>query len=147
MQAGELCTRVVATAEPDESVVVAARRMADLQVGDLIVVASGGEALPRPIGIVTDRDLVVQVLADPARSPASTKIGDVMSTALVTAKEDEDVERVVDKMRSHGIRRIPVVDDKGGLQGILALDDVISWMRDQLHSAARVLERQAIGPI
>lgn len=146
MRAGELCTRVVATGEVHESVVAAAQRMMELRVGDLIVVASGTDRLPRPIGIVTDRDLVVRVLADPDRVPAETTIGDVMREELVTAYDHEDVERVVEKMRWHGIRRIPIIDERGGLQGVLALDDVIAWMRDQMQAATKVLERQAGGP-
>lgn len=146
MRAGELCIRVIATAERDESVVAAARRMMELRVGDVIVVSTSKEGLPRPIGILTDRDLVVRVLADPARVPTSTKIGDVMRTELVTANENDDVEHVVEMMRRHGIRRIPIVDARGGLQGVLALDDVIGWMRDQIQAATKVLERQAGGP-
>jgi CBS domain-containing protein len=146
MRAGELCIRVVATAERDESVVAAARRMMELRVGDVIVVSTSKEGLPRPIGILTDRDLVVRVLADPSRVAATTKIGDVMRTELVTAHEHDDVEHVVEMMRRHGIRRIPIVDDRGGLQGVLALDDVIGWMRDQIQAATKVLERQAGGP-
>ena len=146
MRAGELCIRVVATAERDESVVAAARRMMELRVGDLIVVSNGYDGLPHPIGIVTDRDLVVKVLADPSRNPEQTTIGDVMRADLVTASEHDDVERVVEQMRRHGIRRIPIVDDRGGLQGVLALDDVIGWMRDQIQAATKVLERQAGGP-
>lgn len=137
---------MVATAGADEDVVAAAQRMQELRVGDLIVVEEGADRLPRPIGIVTDRDLVVRVLADPSRIPAETKIGDVMRKDLVTAYDHEDVERVIEKMRRHGIRRIPIVDSRGGLQGVLALDDVIGWMRDQIQAATKVLERQAGGP-
>lgn len=146
MQAGELCIRVVATAEPDEFVADAARRMAELGVGDVIVVENGHNGLPRPVGILTDRDLVVDVLANPERSADTTKVGDIMHCDLVTATEDDDIERVVDMMRIHKVRRIPVIDDQGGLQGILALDDVIAWMRDQLQATTRVLEHQAGGP-
>lgn len=147
MQAGELCIRAVATADSDESVADAARRMAELGVGDLVVVENGHDGLPRPIGIVTDRDLVVEVLADSTRDAETTKVGDVMHADLVTASEDDDVERVVDMMRVHKVRRIPIIDDQGGLQGILSLDDVIAWMRDQLQATARVLEHQSGGPL
>lgn len=120
--------------------------MAELRVGDLIVVTNGYDGPPRPIGIITDRDLVVQVLARPERNAATTTIGQVMRGGLVTALEEDDVERVVGRMREHGIRRIPIVDSAGGLQGVLALDDVVGWMRDQLDAASDVLERQDGGP-
>lgn len=134
--------RDVVTAELDESVVEAARRMAELNVGDLIVVDGWSDGQPRPIGIVTDRDLVVQVLARPERSPAKTKVADVMQRDLVTADEDDEIENVVEKMRMHQIRRIPIVDRLGGLQGVLSIDDAVGWIRDQLQAATRLLERQ-----
>lgn len=146
MKAGELCVRDVVTARPEESVVEAARRMASLHVGDLIIVHERRNRLPEPIGIVTDRDLVVSVLARPERSPVTTTIREVMKTELVTANEDDDVESVVAKMRTHAIRRIPIIDAAGGLQGVLSIDDVLVWMRDQLELTTRLLERQGQGP-
>lgn len=144
MRAGELCVRDVVTALEHESVIEAARRMAEYGVGDLIVVQDQRPALPRPIGIVTDRDLVVQVLADPDRAPASVKVGDVMNHDLVVAREADDIDVVVARMRERAIRRIPIVDNEGGLQGLLSLDDILGWMRDQLQSVAKTVERQ--GP-
>ena len=146
MHVGELCVRDVVTAHEDEPVTDAARRMSELHVGDLVVVADQPHGLPRPIGIVTDRDLVVQVLARPERLPASTKIADVMRRDLVVAMEDDAVEDVVAKMREHAIRRIPIVDAHGGLQGLLSIDDVFGWMRDQLEAATKLLDRQGRGP-
>jgi len=146
MRAGELCVRDVVTAREDESVTDAARRMSQLHVGDLIVVADQPEGLPRPIGIITDRDLVVRVLARPDGLPANLTISDVMSRELITATEDDDIEGVVAKMREHSIRRIPIVDRGGGLQGLLSVDDVLGWMRDQVQAATKLLERQGRGP-
>jgi CBS domain-containing protein len=146
MRAGELCVRDVVTAYEAESVTDAARRMSQLHVGDLIVVAEQLHGLPRPIGIVTDRDLVVHVLARPDRDPATMTISDVMSRELVTVSEDDDIERVVVKMREHSIRRIPVIDRSGGLQGVLSIDDVLGWMRDQVQAATKLLEHQGRGP-
>jgi len=145
MKAGQLCIREVATATTGETVVEAARRMADLRTGDLIVVERRSGDQPRPIGIITDRDLVVRVLAC-ERSPATTTIAEVMRSGLVTAGEDEDVERILARMRDHAIRRIPVIDRLGGLRGILSLDDVLRWMREQVQAASELLERHAEGP-
>jgi len=146
MRVGELCVRDVVTAHEDEPVTDAARRMSDLHVGDLIVIADQPQGLPRPIGIVTDRDLVIEVLAHPERVPASTKIADVMRRDLIVATEDDAVEDVIAKMREHSIRRIPIVDSRGGLQGLLSVDDVIGWMKDQLEAATKLLARQGRGP-
>jgi CBS domain-containing protein len=146
MKAGELCIRNVATATARETVVEAARRMAELRTGDLIVVENRPGDLPRPIGIITDRDLVVRVLACPERTPSTTAIAEVMPPGLVTAAVDEDVERIVARMRDHAIRRIPIIDRRGGLQGILSLDDVLRWMREQIEAVTRVLECHGEGP-
>lgn len=146
MRAGELCVRDVVTADENESVVEAAQRMAQLAVGDLIVVQDRPQGQPHPIGIVTDRDLVVRVLARPSVLPATMKVSDVMQRELVTATEDDDIEAIVDTMRAHAIRRVPIVDRLGGLQGVISLDDVIGWMRDQMQTAAKLLERQGQGP-
>jgi len=146
MRAGELCVRDVVTATAGESVVDAARRMADLHVGDLIVVDEPAHGPPHPIGIITDRDLVVRVLARPDRAPATTRIAEVMRRDIVLAAESDDVESVVAKMRKHAIRRIPIIDNSGGLQGVLSVDDVLGWMREQLQSATELLERQGLGP-
>jgi len=146
MKAGELCIREVATATAGETVVEAAQRMAELRTGDLIVVEHRPGELPRALGIVTDRDLVVRVLARPDRVPATTTIADVMRSGLVTANEDEDVERILVRMRDHAIRRIPIVDRRGGLRGILSLDDILRWMREQIEIASKLLERHGEGP-
>jgi len=142
MRAGELCIRDVVTAFEDESALDVARRMAEYRVGDVIVVADQPPALPRPIGIVTDRDLVVQVLARPDRVPANVRVADVMRRELVVAREDDDIEHIVAQMREAVIRRIPIVDADDGLQGLLSIDDVLGWMRDQLDAATETVERQ-----
>jgi CBS domain-containing protein len=147
MTVGELCVRNVITAAVNESVVDAARRMAAFRVGDLVVVEDQPHGMPKPIGIVTDRDLVIQVLTCPDRVPSDTTIAEVMRGELVTATEDEEVDRVVERMRDREVRRIPVVDRHGGLQGLLSIDDVLGWLRDQLLAATKLIEHQADGPL
>lgn len=147
MTAGELCVRDVVTASPGESVIDAARRMTALHAGDVVVVAGASDGgLPHPIGMVTDRDLVVRVLAE-GRDPATTSLDEVMQHELVLAREDDTVEHVLEQMREHAIRRVPIVDRAGGLQGVLSLDDLVGWMRDQLQAATILLERQGQGPM
>jgi CBS domain-containing protein len=146
MKAGELCVRDVATARPDEPVAEAVRRMAELDVGDLVVVEEDPPDLPKPIGIVTDRDLIVYLLARRPQSISQTLVADVTKYDPVIGYEDEDIEAIVARMREHGIRRIPIVDRHCGLQGIISLDDVLCWMRDQLDTIAKVLEHQGRGP-
>jgi CBS domain-containing protein len=140
MKAGELCTRQVVTARPDESVIDAARRMADHDVGALIVVdVVGGVA--RPIGIVTDRDLVTRALV--RGEPLAATVHDVMDDGLVTATVDDDVELVLARLRRRAVRRVPIVEHDGGLAGILTLDDIIAWLSEELRDAAALIDRQA----
>jgi len=146
MRAGELCVRDVVTAEPDETVSEAARRMAQHHAGDLVVVEPASETPACPIGIVTDRDLVVRVLAHPDRDPARTRVAEVMHPDPVIAREEDDLETVLARMRAHTIRRIPVVDDRGRLQGILSIDDLIDWVTEQMLSLTKLLDRQGRPP-
>lgn len=142
MDAGELCIRRVYTAEANESIVAVAQRMADNNVGDLVVVEqTDGDV--HPIGIVTDRDLVTRGIARGAPLALELTVRDVMRENLVTAFDDEAVDVVLRRIKEHGIRRIPIVDRAGVLQGILTLDDIVAWIGEQLNDAARLLEEQA----
>ena len=138
MKAGELCTRRTITADPDESVVEAARRMTKEDVGDLIVVENiGGKA--HPIGIVTDRDLVTGALSIGNAEALSLQVRDVMESELLVAVEDELVESVLAKLKRRHVRRIPIVDHEGVLQGVLTIDDVLEWIREQIDDASAVI--------
>lgn len=147
MTAGELCIRRIVTAERDESVVDAARRMLDENVGDLVVVEQFADSAI-PIGIVTDRDLTLGVLSRGTPAAFELRVRDVMQTELITAYDDEDATSALAKLDRCKVRRIPVVNHSGVLQGILTLDDLISWIREQLDHAAAVVARQsdAVGP-
>jgi CBS domain-containing protein len=133
MTVGEICTRAVVTAQPDETVVVAARRMRDRHVGTLVVIADGER---RPVGVITDRDLVVSAVAQSPDKLESLQVGDVMSRDLVTALTTESVDDALARMRSHGIRRLPVVARDGQLEGLVAFDDIIEHLSEDLTELA-----------
>jgi CBS domain-containing protein len=139
MKAGELCTRTVVTATLDESVVEVAARMSTNDVGSVVVIDRIGPSA-RPIGIVTDRDLVTRALA--RGEPVSGVVRDVMDTDLVTAEEDDDVDAVLAKLRRRAVRRVPIVGKDGWLVGVLTLDDIISWISEELRDAAALIDRQ-----
>lgn len=142
MRVGEICVRTVSHVTRGTSVVEAARRMREEHVGDLVVVdASDGS--PRPVGLLTDRDVVVGILASDADHLRSLDVGDVIGGTLVTASEDEDLAPVLKRMRSFGVRRVPVVDERGGLIGILSVDDVLPALSDELAELAALMSRQA----
>ena len=115
----------IMTADPirlpaETSVLDAARRMRDNNVGDVIVEKNG-----RLYGIVTDRDIVVRIVAEDADA-ATTDLGTICSQDLVTVTADETVKDATQRMKEKAIRRIPVVDpkDQGKVIGIVSLGDV-----------------------
>ncbi len=144
MKAGELCIRNVITADPGDSTIACARRMEEHGVGDLVVV-EGFDGGVRPVGIVTDRDLVTRGLARGGAEAGRLHARDVMSERPLVAAEDDDIDAVLAKLRKNGIRRIPVVGSRGELVGILSLDDVMAWITEQMRDATALLDRQGGG--
>ena len=141
MRAGEFCTREVTVVGRESTVVEAARLMRDYHVGDLVVIEErDGERVP--VGILTDRDIVVEVIAEEADFLPSLTVGDIMSMDLMTAREDESLSDVLKSMCSHGVRRIPVVNDRGGLEGILSVDDLIEQVCEELTDITRLIAWQ-----
>jgi CBS domain-containing protein len=130
MTVGEFCNREVVIAERETTIVEAAKLMRKHHVGDLVVV-DRREEMNIPVGIITDRDIVVEIIAGEI-SLDSACTGDVMSFELTTAKEHDGILEALQKMRSLGIRRMPVVNDRGGLEGILAVDDVLELLAEEL---------------
>jgi len=139
MLIGELCSREVVIIEGRETVTQAARLMAEHHVGCLIVVHRNGQA-SMPLGIVTDRDLTLRVLAQ--ERPRTQPITEVMTADLLTVTEDEELEAVLKQMRSRGVRRAPVVNARGELQGLVSYDDIVAWISDELSDLTLLLGRE-----
>lgn len=136
MTVGELCTRTVAIAEGDEHLLEAGRRMRDRHVGCLVVVEEADDGR-HPIGMVTDRDLLLALVGgEPAEG---LRLADIMSWDLLTAHERDDVGQALERMRSRGVRRLVVIDDAGTLQGVLAYDDLVEWVAEQLTELAKLV--------
>mgnify|MGYP003572208446 FL=1 len=140
MTIGEYCNREVTISEPDTSIIEAAKLMRRHHVGDLVVV-DRKEGKNLPVGIVTDRDLVLEVLAQDV-DPDSLSIKDIMSTDLVTVLESETFLRVLDIMKKQRVRRILVVDDHGGLQGILSADDALELIAEAMNDLTGLVKRE-----
>lgn len=136
MRAAEFCTRRVIQATPSMSIVDAAAMMRRHQVGALIVVHSID--MPRPIGVLTDRDITVHIVAG-GKDPALTPVGEVMTPSVVTCSSDDTLFDVIRLMRGRGVRRIPVLDQNGLLAGIVSTGDVTSALADQLAALSRAL--------
>ncbi len=134
MSVGSICRRNVYLATHDESVLDAARRMRDLNVGTLLVL----DPTKRPVGMVTDRDLTVRVLAAGA-PPAATAVREIMTLIPETVAADTSIEKALGIMRSGRFRRLPVVDAKGALVGILSLDDVLELLAQEFGEIGRLV--------
>ena len=139
MTIGPFCTREVIIAERDTGIVELAQLMRKHHVGDVIVVERQGEKVV-PVGIITDRDIVVELIAEQVDLD-SVSCGDVMSPELITARENEGIWDTLHRMRTKGIRRLPVVNDDDGLEGILTVDDLVELLADELTMLAKIAGR------
>ena len=140
MSAGEYCNRDVVVAEKDLSAREAAQLMREHHVGTLVVVDIK-ENSAQPIGIITDRDIVVELVAADVDID-SLAVGDIMSAEIVSTSEDTKLIDAIALMQSKGIRRLPVVDDAGMLAGILTVDDVIELIAEQLADLSKLISRE-----
>ena len=142
MTAGEICNREVVVAYRNTSIAEAAKLMHDYHVGSLVVVVDRPPERV-PVGMLTDRDLTLAVLAKGA-DPRSIEIADVMSTQLVTVREEDSVSEVLRLMRDRGVRRLPVLTPSGALAGIVTIDDVLDIFAEQLGVLVHAIERERV---
>ncbi len=136
----DLCTPDVVACAPDSSALYAARLMRQHHVGDVVIVEDP-ETEPSPIGLVTDRDIVVEVLGKEL-DPARVTLRQIMRTPAVIASTSEDVVQALERMKAHGVRRIPVVDESSRLAGILCLDDLVKRLAADATTLAEVIARE-----
>jgi CBS domain-containing protein len=123
MKVGEYCKRAVVAIKSTADAAAAAKLMRDAHIGFLIVYRDGDE-LQRPVGVLTDRDLVLAVMARDV-DPHAVTAEDVMTRQPLIASESDELSEMLQAMRLAGIRRVPVVDVRGALVGIIAIDDAI----------------------
>jgi len=136
MDVRSLCRHRAVTIGASADLVEAARLMREAHVGFLIVVEGGG-----PIGVITDRDLVLETVAADV-PPHDVTVGDAMSAEPVTIAETSAIEEALESMRLAGVRRLPVVDDGGRVTGVLSIDDVLEHLAGQLGSVAGSLRHE-----
>lgn len=143
MKVAECCKRAVVSISASADIADAARLMRERHVGFLIAFKEQ-DALRRPIGVLTDRDIVLQVMARDL-DPHAITVMDVMTRQPLVANESDDLSEVLQAMRLAGIRRVPVTDDRGALTGILAIDDaleLITGLLCDISVAVRNEQRQ-----
>lgn len=140
MLINDICKRDVATVDCDADARDAAQKMRAEHVGDVVVVENQAEG-SKPLGILTDRDLVLEILAEDV-DPRKVLASDIMSREIQTISGKAEMSDALRRMSAHGVRRLVVVDERGNLDGILALDDLIGAMAGQLESLALVASHQ-----
>jgi len=140
MPISEICNREVIIVQRDTTVHEAAKLMRQHHVGDVVVVEER-KGVRVPVGIVTDRDLVVEVMA-PDLAQIVITVGDIMRSGLATVKDSAGIYEAIQYMRGEGVRRLPVVDGKGGLIGILALDDLLELLAEELLALSKLVKHE-----
>ncbi|SOD41399.1 CBS domain-containing protein [Nitrosovibrio sp. Nv4] len=140
MPIGEICNRDVVFLRRDDTVLEAAKLMRKHHVGDVVVVEER-DGVRVPVGIVTDRDLVVEIMATELDHTVIT-VGDIMEQELITVKESVGIFEAVQYMRSKTVRRLPIVDETGALLGILTLDDLLELLSEELLAISKLISYQ-----
>jgi CBS domain-containing protein len=140
MSIGELCNRTVIVTSRTTRLDEAARLMREHHVGSIVVI-DGTAAGSKPVGIVTDRDIAIEVVAAGV-SPATVTVEEIMAPDLVVAKEGDDLLDTLTRMRAKGIRRVPVVTGGGTLLGILSLDDMLGVLAEHVDGLLKVIAQE-----
>lgn len=137
MNVGDLCTRSVISVRGDEPLSVAAEKLRRFHVGDLVV-TDPSQARPRPIGILTDRDLAVGVIATAPEHLGDLRCDEVIRKPVIKVDERDDVFEALEVMKASQIRRLPVVDEAGELVGVLTMDDLLALFARSLSALAEI---------
>lgn len=140
MNVGTLCQRNVITVGPGDELSAAARLMRERHIGYLVVVEGSGSGAV-PVGVLTDRDIVVTIIARETES-SQLKVGDVMTRNPVSVPESESLSTALRQMRSIGVRRIPVVGKRGELSGLLSMDDVLDTLVSELQDVVGAIQNE-----
>jgi CBS domain-containing protein len=138
---GEICNREVVFTTRDTSIAATARLMRQYHVGTVVIVDQMNGDTRVPVGIVTDRDLVVEVLATEL-DPKAITAGDIMGPELVSARETEGLAEAMEMMRFKGVRRLPIVGDEGQLTGIVSIDDLLEVIAEQMADLTKIVSRE-----
>jgi CBS domain-containing protein len=141
MNIGEVCSREVYIFKAEEPLANAVAEMMKRHIGAIVVVETAPDRV-RPLGIVTDRD-VIRGQVSLKKDLSSLTLGDVMTSALLTVSETSGVAQAIERMQARRVRRAPVVNDSGDLVGIVSLDDLLPIVAQELGALARLVGDQA----
>ncbi len=140
MKVSDVCVSHPIVIKTNASIREAAEYMAEFHVGSLIVIEQTQDGI-KPIGIITDRDIVLKV-ATQGKNVDEVRIDEIMSRDLETAEGDEAIYDALQKMRKKGVRRLPIVDDDGILIGIMTVDDALEYIVKQLVEVVRLMWKE-----
>lgn len=143
MPIGDVCIRDVAITSKETTIRDAAALMRHNHVGNLVLTANDSEGRAIPVGIITDRDVVVSVIAL-GLDPAVYTVGDLVARELITIPEDTGVFECIQHMRLHGVRRMPVVAADGHLIGIVTVDDLLQLLSEEMSALAKLISREQV---
>ena len=132
----EVMTKNAVCCLPNDSVAKAAELMKSENIGSIPVIEN--EQTQKLVGIVTDRDLALKIVAE-GRDATSTKVEAVMTHKVVTCRAEDDLQKALDAMAEHQLRRIPVVDDDNKILGIIA-QAVVATRVDQPEKTAEMVK-------
>ena len=139
MPIADICVRDVVAANAAMTVDEAARLMRYEHVGNVVVLEGNGST--RPMGIVTDRDIVVSVVATGLDAKVFC-LGDLLTRDIVCVHEDQGIFECIQIMRQQGVRRMPVVDRDGALVGIVSVDDVIQLLGEEMRALSQLISKE-----
>jgi CBS domain-containing protein len=137
MSVGSICTRSVDLADAEETIQAAAQRLHDRKVGTLDIL----DRANRPVGILTDRDLVIRAVAQ-GKDPRQTHVAEVMTRSPITISEAAPIEQALALMRSGCFRRIPVTASDESLVGLVSLDDILSLLAEEFTQVGALVEKE-----
>jgi len=141
MNIGEICNREVVVAYRDTRLIEAARLMREHHVGSLVIVVDRlSERVP--VGIITDRDIVVAVVAKGLDARALTVSDVINAGGALVVREQDGLPDALRLMREKGVRRVPVVTKSGALAGIVTIDDVLELVAEELHDLVRTVGQE-----
>jgi CBS domain-containing protein len=140
MQLNSFCMLDVECCSPRTTALEAAHIMRRKHTGDLVVIDEDADK-PTPLGIITDRDIVVEVLGK-GLDPAVTAVGSVIRTPVVVAEATEDSSQVLERMCQHGVRRIPVTGAGGKLIGIVTVDDMLKRLAADATLLTQIISQE-----
>jgi len=136
----DLAAHEVVTVTPSATLAECAQIMRTQHVGSIVVI-DDQESRDQPLGIVTDRDIVVEAVAL-GLDPSTLTAGDVMTKPLATVADGDDILDALARMREFGVRRLPVLDEAGHLAGIVTVDNLLEALAEQLDAVVRVIKTE-----